>query len=219
MRNTGLKKIGHRLWVIGYGLCIIGCGFFLSPITYYPSPAFADIYTFTDENGVIHFSNVPVSKQKWRLKIREGHFDSKKLSSGNYDGVIYSTAIRYGIDPLLVKAVIKAESDFDSLATSHKGAMGLMQLMPETAGDMGVDDAYDPVQNIDGGVKYLKKLIGIYKTNLSLVLASYNAGEKAVQKYNGIPPYKETQDYVKRVLNYLRTYKDTKNASFEIARK
>ncbi|MBI5893867.1 MAG: lytic transglycosylase domain-containing protein [Deltaproteobacteria bacterium] len=194
-------------------------GVLVLSIAYHPSPAFADIYTFTDENGVIHFSNVPTSKGKWRLKMKEGHFDSKKLSSGNYDRLIYSTAIRYGLDPLLVKAVIKAESDFDVLATSHKGAMGLMQLMPETANDMGIDDAYDPVQNIEGGVKYLKKLMGTYKTNLSLAIASYNAGEKAVQKYNGIPPYKETQEYVKRVLNYLRTYKNASNASFEIASK
>lgn len=181
--------------------------------------SYADIYTFTDENGIIHFSNVPTSPNKWKLKIKEGHFNSKKLSSGDYDRLIYAIAIRYELDPLLVKAVIKAESDFDVLATSNKGAMGLMQLMPETAGDMGVDDAYDPVQNIEGGVKYLKKLMGIYKTNLSLALASYNAGEKAVQKYNGIPPYKETQDYVKRVLNYLRTYKNAAKASFEIASK
>lgn len=205
-----MKILNKKVYFVLIGIAILFC---------LPQNSFADIYTFTDENGVIHFSNVPTSKGKWRLKMKEGHFDSKKLSSGNYDRLIYSTAIRYGLDPLLVKAVIKAESDFDVLATSHKGAMGLMQLMPETANDMGVDDAYDPVQNIEGGVKYLKKLMGTYKTNLSLAIASYNAGEKAVQKYNGIPPYKETQDYVKRVLNYLKTYRNASNASFEIASK
>lgn len=168
--------------------------------------AIADIYTYTDEKGVIHFSNAPTSP-KYRLKMREIRFDYRRLSSGRYDKLINEICIQYSIDPLLVKAIIKAESDFDPLAVSEDGAKGLMQLMPKTAFDMGVSNIYDPANNIDGGVKYLKRLMGIFKSDLKLVVAAYNAGENAVIKYNNIPPFKETVEYVNRVLNYLRQYK------------
>src|SRR3990172_9402311 len=156
----------------------------------------ADIYTYTDEKGVLHFSNVPTSP-KYRLKMQEHHFDYKVLFSGVFDRLINDICVKHGIDPLLVKAIIKAESDFDPMAVSEDGAKGLMQLMPETAGDMGVSDVYDPRNNISGGVKYLKRLMGMFNYDLRLVVAAYNAGENAVLKYNSIPPFKETQEYVR----------------------
>ncbi|MEK7828624.1 MAG: transglycosylase SLT domain-containing protein [Deltaproteobacteria bacterium] len=170
--------------------------------------AIADIYVYTDEKGITHFSNTPTSP-KYRLKIREVRFDYKRLSSGVYDKPINDACIKHGIDPLLVKAIIKAESDFDPQTVSVKGARGLMQLMPETADDMGVADIDNPQNNIDGGVKYLKRLMGIFKSDLKLVVAAYNAGENAVIKYKSVPPFKETRQYVKKVLKYLNDYERT----------
>ena len=177
----------------------------------------ADIYTYTDEKGILHFSNVPTSP-KYRIKMREHHFDYKVLFSGVFDRLINDICVKHGIDPLLVKAIIKAESDFDPMAVSVDGATGLMQLMPETADDMGVIDRYDPRNNIDGGVKYLKRLMSIFKSDLRLVVAAYNAGENAVMRYSGIPPFKETQDYVKKVFKYLKSYKQMNGNSVKLVK-
>ncbi len=174
--------------------------------------AIADIYTYTDEKGIMYFSNAPTSP-KYRLKIKEFHFDYKRLSSGAYDRLINDACIKHGVDPLLVKAIIKAESDFDPQTVSVKGARGLMQLMPQTADDMGVADIDDPQNNIDGGVKYLKRLMGIFKSDLKLVVAAYNAGENAVIKYKSIPPFKETREYVKKVFKYLKDYEQIKEST------
>jgi soluble lytic murein transglycosylase-like protein len=112
----------------------------------------------------------------------------------------------HGVEPGLVKAVVHAESNFDRRAVSRKGAQGLMQLMPGTARSLGVDDPFDAWQNIYGGTRYLGALIDRYDGNLKLALAAYNAGAKAVTRHGGIPPYRETQGYVRRVLNLYRRY-------------
>ena len=123
-----------------------------------------------------------------------------------YRNVIESMSDRYGVSALLVQAIISVESCFDRLARSVAGAQGLMQLMPGTARSLGVRDAYDPVQNINGGIRYFSDLQRRYQNNNRLALAAYNAGPGAVDRYNGIPPYRETRHYVQKVLKRYREY-------------
>ncbi len=123
-----------------------------------------------------------------------------------FEDIIQTAADRHQVDPALVKAVIRTESYFNPNATSRVGASGLMQLMPKTASLYGVTDLYSPRQNIDAGVRHLKYLIQRYRNKLTLAIAAYNAGEEAVEKYQGIPPYKETQNYVRKVLRFHEIY-------------
>lgn len=125
--------------------------------------------------------------------------------SSDFDMLIQMASEKYGINSSLVKAVIQAESNFNPNAVSSAGAQGLMQLMPGTAAGLGVENAFDPVQNIDGGVRYLRDLLDRFDGNIRLTLAAYNAGPGAVEKYDGIPPYRETQAYVDRVIGYYQT--------------
>lgn len=148
-------------------------------------------------------------------KIQETPFAQKIFSSSltpaadtnaDIDALIEQYSAKNGLDSAFVKAVIKQESGFQPNVTSHCGAMGLMQLMPATANSLGVKDAYDPEQNIAGGTKYLKGLLDRFGGDKSLALAAYNAGPNAVAKYNGIPPYKETQNYVKNIMSMYQKY-------------
>lgn len=118
------------------------------------------------------------------------------------DPIVRDAAARYGVDADLIHAVIRAESDYDPRCRSHAGAMGLMQLMPGTAAGLGVADAWDPAQNVDGGTRYLRRQLDRFG-DLRLALAAYNAGPGAVSRYGGVPPYDETRTYVQRVLEYL----------------
>ena len=163
-------------------------------------PALADIYRYVDEDGVIHFSNVP-THYRFRLYISETKLDYRAYFD-RYDRIITRAARKHGVDNTLVKAVIRAESDFDRNAVSNKGAQGLMQLMPETAKDLAVKDSFDPHENINAGVRYLKRQLNNFENNVPLALAAYNAGENAVRRYGRIPPYQETRTFVDRVLRY-----------------
>ncbi|HEX7556617.1 MAG TPA: lytic transglycosylase domain-containing protein [Leptolinea sp.] len=127
------------------------------------------------------------------------------VSGNKFADLINSTAKKYGVDPNLVNAIVKAESNYNPQAVSSCGAQGLMQLMPGTARSLGVANSLDPAQNIDGGVRFLQKLLTHYNGNVQFAVAAYNAGPGAVDKYNGIPPYTETQTYVTRVMGYLKS--------------
>lgn len=139
-------------------------------------------------------------------KIFASEMNSVSSKNSDIDGLIEAYSQKNGLDSAFVKAVIKQESGFQPKVTSSCGAMGLMQLMPATANSLGVKDAYDPEQNIAGGTKYLKGLLDRFGGDKSLALAAYNAGPNAVAKYNGIPPYKETQNYVKNIMSMYQKY-------------
>ena len=158
--------------------------------------AHADVFEFKKDGSVV--SHVV---HDYRHRVHSVVYVPKmpKNAKKQFQSYINVAAEKYGVETELTEAVILAESSFNPSATSHKGAMGLMQLMPGTAKDLGVSDAYDPKQNIDGGVKYLKGLLDTYDGNRQLALAAYNAGPEAVNKYNGIPPYQETQNYVRKI--------------------
>jgi len=181
-------------------------------------PAAADIFQYTDENGVVHFSNVGIGSSKTYKKIKA--VQNKEQSSnpapripgplapisssnipGTYIEIINAVCYRHGVDPSLVHAIIKVESDFNPYAISRKGAMGLMQLMPQTAVELSVRNSFNPHENVDGGVKYLRYLMDRYEGNLSLALAAYNSGETMVKRWGTVPPIKETQNYVKKILS------------------
>jgi soluble lytic murein transglycosylase-like protein len=187
---------------------VLSCLFFLT------SPSSAGIFRYEDENGVLHFTNCP-RDAKFKLYIRESKEDvgsrnpsfSYIRDSNQYDSLISEFSKKYQVDFALIKAVIRAESGFNPHAVSRKGAKGLMQLMPATASRVNVSDIFNPRENIEGGVRYLKYLLSLFNDDLRLSLAAYNAGENIVAEVRSIPPYRETVDYVKKVLSYYQSYK------------
>jgi soluble lytic murein transglycosylase len=187
--------------------------FSLLSIFFFASAAFPDVYVYKDKQGVLTFTNVPTHPGYRRVFRDNKPQISQAVASynndNNYDDLILSASGRYNIDADLIRAVIKTESDFNSSARSNKGAMGLMQLMPETARLHDVVNAYDPIDNIEGGVRHLKLLLSRFQGNLELSLAAYNAGIKAVEKFGGIPPFAETKDYIRRVLQHYQAYRSS----------
>lgn len=185
-----------------------------------PAPARADIYTYTDENGVIHFTNTPPRQRRGvRVAIRAREprpDDAPRASMGTrdpspdryrrYDAFIREAAALYRLPEAFIRAVIRVESDYHVGVVSRVGAQGLMQLMPATAAGMGVRDAFDARQNILGGSRYLRVLANGFSGDLILTIAAYNAGPGAVQRHRGVPPYAETQRYVQRVLGWYWHY-------------
>jgi len=168
-------------------------------------PAFASsLYRRVDEEGVTHFTNAPTDprfKQVGGLSgTAQGWFRLPEVVRTRYSQEIREIAARHRVDADLVEAVIRVESAFNPRAVSNKGAQGLMQLMPRTASALGVRNVFDPYQNIEGGVRHLRYLLDRYPGNVPLALAAYNAGEKAVDQYRGIPPYGETTQYVQKIL-------------------
>jgi len=191
------------------GLAVFFCLLFLT------NSSSAGIYRYVDENGVIHFTNCP-RDPKFKLYIRESKEDvgndnhsssfSYTRDSNQYDSLISELSKKHQVDFALIKAMIRAESGFNPFAVSRKGAKGLMQLMPETALRMNVSNSFNPRENIEGGVRYFKYLLSLFNDDLRLSLAAYNAGENVVGELRSIPPYRETVDYVKKVLSYYQSY-------------
>jgi len=203
--DTGDPNLMNYIAVLSV---VLSCLFFLT------SPSSAGIYRYEDENGVIHFTNCP-RDAKFKLYIRESKEDvggrnasfSYIRDSNQYDSLISEFSKKYQVDFALIKAVIRAESGFNPHAVSRKGAKGLMQLMPATASRVNVSDIFNPRDNIEGGVRYLKYLLSLFNDDLRLSLAAYNAGENIVAEVRSIPPYRETVDYVRKVLSYYQSYR------------
>lgn len=183
----------------------------------FSSVAQARVYLYQMSDGSRMVSDRPLINTKAKLIRRSkdltnmGHYVARRTIRAKrrmrlWSYFIFEESQKYGIDDSLVKAVIYTESYFNPNATSHKGASGLMQLMPSTAEKYGVSDIYNPRQNIVAGIKHLRYLMKLFPDNLKYVIAAYNAGENAVNKYNGIPPYRETQGYVKKVMKHFKRF-------------
>lgn len=167
-----------------------------------PPSLWADIYQYVDGQGVMHFTNIPTSS-KYQIYIKER--SSKASGSYNttrYDHLITGASRQVGISFPLLKALIKTESDFNPLAVSKAGAKGLTQIMPENVKALNIKDPFDPWENIVGGARYLQQLLQRFNGELPLALAAYNAGPNLVERYQRIPPFKETEEFVKKVLKY-----------------
>jgi len=175
----------------------------------------AAIYVMIDANGVYTFTNVPTgsgyrlytSDPIPRSPREKNHRHVSHRKRTRYEALIQRYARKYGVDPALIKAIIHAESQFNPYAVSKDGAQGLMQLMPETARDLAVQNVFDPEENIRAGVVYFKRLLSKFGGNLRLSLAAYNAGPHLVTPGREIPPFRETRNYVKKVLTYYRQYR------------
>jgi soluble lytic murein transglycosylase-like protein len=173
------------------------------------SPVWADIYMYVDRQGVVHFTNAPTAAENdYHVYVKEKKiYHTQFYSAKNFESFIRQASDLYGISYPLLKAIIKAESDFNPQAVSKKGAMGLMQIMPENIKALNISNPFDPLENILGGARYFRKMLDRFDGQLPLSLAAYNAGPTAVERYNNqIPPYRETEEYIERVLKFYSSY-------------
>lgn len=180
---------------------IVVCSLFLTVPT-----VSADIYKYVDENGVVCYTDAPYGKKAQHVSRdkRAGRTEQAApaiVFPRDYSQYIHKAASKYDLEPELIRAVIKTESNGNHRAVSRKGAIGLMQLMPSTANDMNVSNPFNPEENIEGGTRYLKYLLERFKGNMTLALAAYNSGPGTVERYGNVPPISETQQYVKRIFN------------------
>jgi soluble lytic murein transglycosylase-like protein len=164
-----------------------------------------DLYKYVDENGTVHFTDIRKSAAYVAIARPKGLIIVPRAQTRRYDRVILDAAESHGVPAAMVKAVIAAESAFDPSAVSPKGAMGLMQLMPDTAKGLGVLEPFRADENVRGGTRYLRRLLDRYG-DWTRTLAAYNAGPSVVDRYQGVPPYRETRQYVERVLSYYRRF-------------
>lgn len=172
------------------------------------SNASSDIFKYIDENGVACYTDAPLGKKNQKVLAEKSRLESadkikpetKLVINTDYSSYVQKSARKYEIEPELIHAVIRTESNGNYRAVSRKGAMGLMQLMPSTASDMNVGNPFNPEENIDGGTRYLRYLIEKFNGNVTLALAAYNSGPKTVEKYGNVPPITETRQYVNKVL-------------------
>jgi soluble lytic murein transglycosylase-like protein len=196
LEEAGVDMFAARVkWAGAAGLAL--SLFFILPVS-------ADIYRYADKDGVWHFTNVRTDAQ-YKLYIKTTR-ETPLAFIKEYEGIILQASRRFEVDVSLVKAIIKAESYFDHKAVSHKGAQGLMQLMPQTSNAMAVENPFDPEENIFGGTRYLGLLLKRFKNDKRLAVAAYNAGPERVETCNGVPPIAETEQFVKKVMNYYRDY-------------
>ncbi|MFC1815377.1 transglycosylase SLT domain-containing protein [Thermodesulfobacteriota bacterium] len=171
------------------------------------NPGHADIYKYIDSNGILHFTNTPTSSN-YRLYIKERPATSSNFyATSRYDPIITAASKKHGVSVPLLKAIIKVESDYNPRAISKKGAKGLMQIMPATIKTLRIDNGFDPRENIMGGAQYFKQLFNRYKGKLPLALAAYNAGPSVVDRFRSIPPIRETEEYVQKVIKFYYIFK------------
>lgn len=203
MALDGLKKVIKRIEEIKRNFNELSR--FQQKIRGEKSPSFRELYVKEldkqEDSDKVRAKEVKVENRDFLAR------EEPRKINPSIEDIVSKTSKAYGIDPDLIMAVMKVESNYNPQLVSPKGAMGLMQLMPGTADEMGVSDPFDVEENITGGVKYLRYLSEKYKGNLELILAAYNAGPAVVDRYGGIPPYKETQDYVKKVLSVYKKFK------------